>query len=84
MIRISLDRKHRLQVDAIKWLTERSFGKAPEIAAFAELDNKEAQNAIKALTTTQLEALALSAMAVVKTIDKQRTQATDAPTEQAA
>lgn len=60
MIRISLDPTHRGQIDAIKWLSERAYGRSPEIAAFAELDDSEARTAIKTLSTEQLEALASS------------------------
>lgn len=58
MVRISLDPTHRSQVDAIKWLTERSYGRCPEIAAFAELDQDDAKASLKALSTEQLETLA--------------------------
>lgn len=57
MIRISLDPTHRMQVEAIRWLAERSYGRTPEISAFASLDEAEAKSAIKALSTEELEAL---------------------------
>lgn len=58
MIQISLDPlDRRAQVDAIKWLCERAYGKVPELSAFAELDNAEAKSAVKALTTVELESL---------------------------
>lgn len=63
MIRISLDQTHKMQVTAIMWLADRAYGRVPEIAAFAELDESEARTAIKALTAPQLEALVASLVA---------------------
>lgn len=63
MIRISLDPMHKMQVTAIMWLADRAYGRVPEIAAFAELDETEARSAIKALTAPQLEALVESLLA---------------------
>lgn len=60
MIRISLDQEHRGQIEAIKWLTERGFGRVPEIQAFAELDESEASAALQGLSSTELESLAKS------------------------
>lgn len=59
MIRISLDPTHKSQVDTIKWLAERAYGRVPEISAFADLDQAEAATAIKHLTNDQLEGLLL-------------------------
>jgi hypothetical protein len=49
----------RDRVDALKWLSDRKWGKAPELQLHAELDGETAAAAM-ALSTSELQALAAS------------------------